>query len=274
MNRFILSRRILLLMPIIVLYMTIGFLPFSYIVQFSLTDGFGSYERVLSNPITSRVIENTLATGTLSTLVSVPLGYLLAAALWRTHGLQRSIIMGLILLPFWSGALIKLFGWSTLLHDYGAINTLLQNIGLTDGPIQLLHNRFAVVFGMVHHCIPFAVFPIFASMLSIDEQTEKAATSLGASRFSVFRFVILPLTLPGVYSGALLVFIISIGFYLTPVFLGGPREMMIANLVAFYAHELVDLSAASALAVLVVVSVSILIFVYQWLPKEGQYETR
>ncbi|HYM90353.1 MAG TPA: ABC transporter permease subunit, partial [bacterium] len=138
-------------------------------------------------------------------------------------------------------------------------------------PLVLLHNRFAVIVGMVHYLLPYAVFPIFATMSSIDDRLERVAASLGASRAAAIRLVILPLTLPGVYAAALLVFIISTGFFITPVILGGPREMMAANLVDYYARQLVDFRAASVLAAMIITGVSLLVAVYQWLPKEGQF---
>jgi ABC-type spermidine/putrescine transport system permease subunit I len=134
-----------------------------------------------------------------------------------------------------------------------------------------MHNRFAVLVGMVHYCLPYAVFPIFTTMLAIDSRLERAARSLGATTGSVVWFVIVPLTLPGVYAAALLVFIISIGFYITPVVLGSPREMMVANLVQYFAQSLVDFNTASALSVLILLAAGVLIAAYQLLPKEGQF---
>jgi ABC-type spermidine/putrescine transport system permease subunit I len=137
--------------------------------------------------------------------------------------------------------------------------------------VSLLHNRLAVVIGMVHYVLPYAVFPIYAAMIAIDRQLERAARSLGAPIRQVIWRVTLPLTLPGVYAAALLVFIISTGFFITPVILGSPGDMMIANLVDFYAHQLVDFESAAALAMMVVGAVSVLVYFYQRLRKEGQY---
>ena len=136
-------------------------------------------------------------------------------------------------------------------QDNGLVNTLLQESGLTSAPVTLLHNRFAVIVGMVHYVLPYAVFPIFNAMQAIDSNVERAARSLGAKTGSVIWLIVFPLTLPGVYSAALLVFVVSIGFFITPVILGAPSDMMIANLVKYYVHELVDFNAGSALAVLI-----------------------
>jgi ABC-type spermidine/putrescine transport system permease subunit I len=144
-------------------------------------------------------------------------------------------------------------------------------IGIDTGGLSLLHNRFAVIVGMVHYVLPYAVFPIYATLIAIDWRLVRAAQSLGASFLRAVWNVILPLSLPGVLAAGLLVFIVSTGFFITPVILGSPRDMMIANLVDFYAHKIVDFGGAAALAMLVIAAVSILVIAYQRVPKEGQY---
>ncbi len=204
-------------------------------------------------------------------MLSVLLAYPIAAWLWRSRGITRMVLLAFVLLPFWTAALIKNFAWAVLLQDNGPINQALMAAGLIAGPLTLLHNRFALVVGIVHYTLPCAVFPIYTAMLAIDGRLERAARSLGASSASAAWFVILPLTRPGVYAAALLVFIICTGFYITPVVLGSPRELMVANLVDFCAHQLVDFGAAAALSVLVIVAGSILVAIYQAMPKEGQH---
>ena len=176
-----------------------------------------------------------------------------------------------MLLPFWTAVLIKNFAWAALLQDNGLINTILLNSGLTSAPLTLLHNRLAVVVGMVHYVLPYAVFPIFNAMQAIDGRIERAARSLGARTGAVLWLIVFPLTLPGVYSAAALVFVVSIGFFITPVILGAPSDMMIANLVNYYVHELVDFGAGSALAILILAAVVPLIILQQSLPREGAY---
>jgi ABC-type spermidine/putrescine transport system permease subunit I len=201
----------------------------------------------------------------------VLLGYYLAAAIWRAGPKMRTVLLAFVLLPFWTSGLVKNFAWAVLLQDHGLVNQALTSLGLIHAPLPLLHNRFAVVVGMTHYVLPFAIFPILSSMLAIDRTLERAALSLGASRASALLRITLPLTLPGVYAGTLITFIVSTSFYLTPVILGSQRDMMIANMVASYAHETVDFAAASALAVLLAAAISVLFVLYQRLPKEGQY---
>lgn len=260
-----------LLLPAVLLYGSLLLLPLCLIVKESLTGGFGHYRDVLSTPVLWRVVENTVAISAITSASAVALAYAYAAALWRAGPLLRLLLLGLVLLPFWTGVLVKNFAWAALLQDNGAIHELLSHLRLAAGHLSLLHNRLAVTIGMVHYVLPYAVFPIYATMVGIDRQLERAASSLGASAAPIIWRIIIPLTLPGVYAGALLVFIISTGFFITPVILGGSGDMMIANLVDFYAHQIVDFQGAAALAVFVIAAVSVLVFVYQRLPKEGQY---
>lgn len=265
------SRRTLLLLPAVILYAMLVAAPLLLILTLSLGDGLVHYRQVLNSPVLGHVVDNTVVISAATTVTAVLVAYVYAAALWRASRVLRIVLFGLVLLPFWTGVLVKNFAWAALLQDNGAINELLRRLGLVEDHMSLLHNRLAVVIGMVHYVLPYAVFPIYAAMIAIDPQLERAARSLGASPHKVIWRVILPLTLPGVYAAGLLVFIISIGFFITPIILGSPRDMMIANLVDFYTHQLVDFNSAAALAMLVAGVVSVLVYFYQRLRKEGQY---
>lgn len=144
-------------------------------------------------------------------------------------------------------------------------------LGLTTVPLTLLHNRFAVIVGMVHYVLPYAVFPIYAAMRGIDRRLEQAARGLGATARQVLWRIILPLTLPGVTSAGLLVFIVSCGCFITPVILGGPSDMMLANLVDYYVHVTVNFANAAALAVLLLLATLPLIVVQQLALREGMH---
>jgi len=267
----VIAGRALLLMPFFVVYGALLVWPLGLMVRTSMVDGTVAYNRVVHNPLLRLAITNTIVISVITTFIAVLLGYLCAAAIWKSRPVLRVVVLALVLLPFWTGVLVKNFAWAALLQDYGVVNSLLRAAGLARSPLPLLHNRFAVIVGMVHYVLPYAVFPIFAAMASIDDRLEKAAASLGASRSRLIGLIVLPLTLPGVYAAVLLVFIISTGFFITPLLLGGPRDMMAANLVDYYARQLVDFRAASALAVMIIVVVSVLVTVYQWLPREGQF---
>jgi ABC-type spermidine/putrescine transport system permease subunit I len=263
--------RIWLLVPVGMLYGVLALLPMGLIVQFSFTDGAAHYADVLGSHLLLHVVQNTVTISLITTIIALLLAYILAAALWRVSPRSRNVLLAFILLPFWTAVLIKNFAWAALLQDNGAINRLLQAIGITDAPVTLLHNRLAVIIGMVHYVLPYAVFPIYTSMRSIDPRIERAARSLGATAPHVAWRIILPLTFPGITSAGLLVFIISCGFFITPVILGAPSDMMVANLVDYYVHTVVDFGSAAALAVLILLAVLPLIVVQQLLPKEGMY---
>ena len=260
-----------LLAPAALLYGAMALLPLITIVQMSFSEGLGAYVRVLTDPLLRPTLMNTAVISAQTTLVALLLVYYLAATIWRSGPRTRTVLMGLVLLPFWTSGLVKNFAWAVLLQDNGLINHALQAVGLIHSHLTLLHNRFAVILGMVHYVLPFAIFPIYSTMLAIDLSLERAALSLGATPAVTLWKVTLPLTLPGVYAGGLITFIVSTSFYLTPVILGSPKDMMVANMIDTYTHETVDFAAASALALILMVVISILFALYQRLPKESQY---
>jgi len=262
-----------LLSPLAVLYGTFALIPFWMILQFSLTDGGIAFQTVLHSRILPRVATNTVVISAITTVIAILLGTLLAACLWRAGPGQRRVLLGFILLPFWTAVLIKNFAWAALLQDNGLINTILLDTHLIASPLTLLHNRIAVVIGMVHYVLPYAVFPIFNAMQSIDRSLERAARSLGAGSLSLNLRIILPLILPGLSAAAILVFVVSVGFFITPIILGAPSDMMIANLVDYYVHELVDFNAGSALAVMILGSVLPLIVLQQSLNRRQHHAT-
>lgn len=260
-----------LLLPVGLLYGTLALLPIAVILRMGLRAGGDPLRAVLHSPLLIRAAENTVVISLLTTAIAVLLGLLLAAAVWRAGPRPRAVLWACILLPFWTGVLIKNFAWASLLQDNGVVNTVLQTLGLTTTPITLLHNRFAVILGMVHYVLPYAVFPIYTALRAIDPALERAARSLGAGRRGVIWWVILPLALSGLSNAALLVFIISCGFFITPVILGAPSDMMIANLVDYFVHDLVDFDRAAALSLLILAAIAVLIGLQQMLPKEGQH---
>jgi ABC-type spermidine/putrescine transport system permease subunit I len=263
---------LLLLAPIIVFDVLLFLTPLGKLVASSFTDN--AYGRVLADPLVTRSLVNTLTIALTTTVVTVVLGYAIALVLWRSGRVMRVILFAVVLLPFWTGILVKNFAWAVLLQDNGLVNGFLQNIGLIDAPLELLHNRFAVIVGMVHCLLPYAVFPIFSSLTAIDDRLALAARSLGAKETSIFGRITLPLSVPGISAAGLLVFIVSTGFFITPVVMGGPGDMMIANEIDYYARQLTDFSGAAALAVILTVLVSIIAAVYQRVLKAGgQHET-
>jgi ABC-type spermidine/putrescine transport system permease subunit I len=258
-----------LMTPLAVLYGAFALLPLGMILRFSVANGFDDFRTVLRSPLLLRVASNTIIISLTTTTVTLALALVVAAALWRAGPRLRSLIMAFVLLPFWTAVLIKNFAWAVLLQDNGVVNKLLQAIGL--GPFTLLHNRFAVLVGMVHFVLPYAIFPIYTAMREIDPRLENAARSMGAGAASVIWHVILPLIMPGIAAAALLVFIVSSGFFITPVILGSPSDMLISNLIDYYVHELTNFNDAAALAVLVALLLAPVIVLQQRIARRGQY---
>jgi putative spermidine/putrescine transport system permease protein len=258
-----------LIAPLAVLYGIFALLPLGMILRFSVANGFESFRNVLESRLLLRVATNTLVISLTTTVVALALAILVAATLWRSGPKLSRLIMAFVLLPFWTAVLIKNFAWAVLLQDNGVVNGLLQAAGVV--PFTLLHNRLAVLIGMVHFVLPYAIFPIYTAMREIDRRLENAARSLGAGTMSVIWHVILPLIMPGIAAAALLVFIVSTGFFITPVILGAPSDMMISNLIDYYVHELINFNNAAALAVLVALLLAPVIVLQQRVAKRGQY---
>ena len=258
-----------LIAPLAVLYGMFALVPLGMILRFSLTNGFENFRSVLGSPLLLRVATNTIVISLTTTAITLALAILVAAALWRSGPKLHSLIMAFVLLPFWTAVLIKNFAWAVLLQDNGVVNNLLQAAGL--GPFTLLHNRLAVLIGMVHFVLPYAIFPIYTAMRDIDRRLENAARSMGAGTTGVIWHVVLPLIMPGIAAAALLVFIVSTGFFITPVILGSPSDMMIANLIDYYVHELINFNNAAALAVLVALLLAPIIVLQQRIARRGQY---
>jgi ABC-type spermidine/putrescine transport system permease subunit I len=258
-----------LIAPLAILYCAFALLPLGLILRFSVANGFENFRNVLDSPLLLRVAANTLVISLATTAIALALAIPVAAALWRSGPKLRRLIMAFVLLPFWTAVLIKNFAWAVLLQDNGVVNGLLQAAGV--GPFTLLHNRLAVLIGMVHFVLPYAIFPIYTAMREIDRRLENAARSMGAGTAEVIWHVILPLIVPGIAAAALLVFIVSTGFFITPVILGSPSDMMISNLVDYYVHELIDFNSAAALAVLVALLLAPVVVLQQRVGKRGQY---
>jgi mannopine transport system permease protein len=181
------------------------------------------------------------------TIVALLLGYPLAYVMARSKGIALGLMAAAVLLPLWTSVLVRTYAWMVLLQRNGLINQALKDLGIVDAPVRLLYTEGAVVLAMSHVLLPFMVLPIYSALKGIPEDYPRAALMLGASRWATFREVIWPLSLPGVASGALMVFLLSLGFFVTPALVGGPQQMMIATLVSQQVRELLNWPFAGAL---------------------------
>jgi ABC-type spermidine/putrescine transport system permease subunit I len=197
------------------------------------------------------VFLRTLEIAAIVTVICLALGYPFAYWLATTTPGWRAVGFAFVLLPFWISVLVRTYAWMILLGRNGILNRNLVALGIVDAPLPLLHNTTGVVIGMVHVLLPYMIFPLYAVMRRMDPALLGAARGLGAPGWEVFRRVYLPLTLPGILSGATLVFVVSLGFFITPALLGGGRVLMIGVLIERQVRQFLDWGLAAALAVIV-----------------------
>ncbi len=223
------------------------------------TLGFGQYARLAGDPLVRSVFLRTGRICAVVTVASVVAAYAIAHVWVRGSGWQRLAVEFCILVPFWVSVLTRAFGWVALLSSHGLLNTWLLATGLIGAPLPLVRNELGVVLGMTHFLTPFAAFPIASAMRAVDERVLLAARGLGAGRLRVFWTVFVPITAPGIVGAALVVFVFSLGFFVTPAILGGGRAVMVAELVYLRIFESPDWGMGAALSVTLVAVVAALI---------------
>ena len=199
-----------------------------------------------------RAYGESLGYAALATVLCLAIGYPVAFAIARSAGAWRQFLLFLVILPFWTSFLIRVYAWIALLQPSGLINRVLLGLGLIDQPIQLIYNAFSLELGLVYSYLPFMILPLYGALSRLDEDLIEAAADLGAPAFAVFRRVVLPLSLPGVAAGSLLVFIPAVGEFVIPDLLGGPSTLMIGRVLWQEFFDNVDWPAAAAIAVLLV----------------------
>lgn len=187
------------------------------------------------------------------------IGYPLAHWMRGLGDRARMIVLALVVLPFWVSILVRTYAWIVVLGNGGLVNRGLMWLGLTDAPVSFLYNELGVTIGMANVLLPFLVLPLFAAMIRIDNRLLQAAASLGASPRTIFWKIYFPLTLPALAAGALLVFILCLGFYVTPAVLGGGRVPMISNLLDTLINQIPRWEQASAISTILLI-VTLLIF--------------
>ncbi|WP_427871107.1 ABC transporter permease [Leucobacter luti] len=219
----------LLLLPAAALLAVFFLVPLGLMVQTSFRNGIETYQEIFTSPIYGLVLGNTLRTAALTTLLCLLLAYPYTYVLTRVGPRLRLIMLGVVLLPFWTSLLVRSFAWVGLLQDSGILNGALQTLGLIDEPLQLIRTPLGVLIGMVHVLLPYMVLPLMTTMGQIDGSVLRAAGSLGAGPFKRFFRIFLPLSLPGIISGCVLVLVLSLGFYITPALLGDAKDAMIGE---------------------------------------------
>ena len=238
--------------------------PIAYVLLLSLTDprlSIAHYQRIFTVPVYTRVMVNTFVTSLMVTALCLLIGYPIAYVMARRPGWISTLLLTVVAMSFWTGFLVRTYAWLVILGSKGPVAAVYGALGLGQTP-QLLFTTFASTLGMTHILLPYMVLALYAAMRKIDASHLKAAASLGARPAAAFREVFMPLSLPGVVNGSLLVFVSCLGFFVTPVLLGTPRDMMISQLINQQIEELLAFGFASAVAVVLLVATCAVLAIY------------
>ena len=224
--------------------------------------GLGHYARAVQQPVYLWVVLNTFGISASVAVICLVLGYPVAYVLARVPPRVLRVLIIFIIVPYFTGSLVRTYAWMVLLGREGVVNQFLVRIGFTERPLPLMYNRFAVLVGMSYVLLPYMVLALYGVMKGIDPGLLRAARSLGATGPQAFGRVFLPLTLPGIGGGGLLVFILSLGFFITPALMGSPRETMIAMVIENQVGVVMNWGFASALAMVLLVCTVLGFLVY------------
>ena len=216
--------------------------------------GLQNYAELVAGWTYAKVLYNTLVVAFIVTAVTVVLGFPLAWLMAISPARWSRLLMGCLLLSMWTNLLVRTYAWMVLLQRTGVINQMLMKWGVISEPLVLVNNLTGVTIGMTYIMLPFLVLPLHATLKSLDPAILRAAATCGASRWQAFHLVLWPLALPGVASGALMVFVMSLGYFVTPALLGGANYMMLAELIAQLVQSLLNwgLAGAASLVLLII----------------------
>jgi putative spermidine/putrescine transport system permease protein len=239
--------------PAILLVGAVFILPVGLLLLRSFSDprwGLQNYAAAFAQPVYLRVFWNTVVIASSVTVLCLIIGYPVAYTMAHAGERGRRFLVFVVLIPFWTSLLVRTYAWLVLLQQNGLINRVLVGSGLLAEPAPLVYNRLGVLLGMVQVQLPFMVLPLYAVLSRIHPRYGQAAATLGAPPTAEFRRVYLPLSLPGIFTGCTLVFITSLGYYITPALLGGRQDLMIAQLVLIEVGDFGNWGLAGALAII------------------------
>lgn len=238
-----------LLIVMILLALPVGWMAWLSLIGPDGGIGLDNYRDLALQSTNLDSILTTFQIGAIVTFLCLAIGFPFAYLLSELPRRQANLLMIAVVLPYWTSILVRTYAWLVLLQRRGLVNETLGGLGLIDEPLRLVHNLTGTIIGMTHIMLPFMILPLYAAMSAIDRAYIRAAASMGASPTRAFWTVFVPLSLPGVASGAFLVFVLCLGFYITPAILGGGRVIMVAQQIerslSLYAH----FGAASALGI-------------------------
>ena len=233
-----------------------------------------NYERMWKSKAYIKIFITTFKISIFTTIICAAIGYPLAYFMSQLSKKWANICMVAVLIPFWTSLLVRTYAWLVLLQKKGLVNNILIDAGIIAEPLKFVHNTTGTLIGMVHIMLPFLILPLYANMRAIDKDCMKAASSLGATPTRAFWTVFLPLSLPGLLAGLLIVFVLCLGFYVTPAILGGGKVIMAAMKISSNIEMYFNWGAASALGVVLLVVAGIILFVASKLVSVDQLGNR
>jgi len=223
---------------------------------------FGNYAKFFEDFFYPSLLLRTIRMSVETVVICVFLGYVPAYFFWQTRTKYRSLLLVLIMLPFWISYIIRTLSWINILGESGMINHVLVQMGILSSPLRILYNEGAVLMGLAQYMLPFMILNIYVSLEGIDKSLLEAARSLGCTEWQAFKEVTLPLSLPGISAGCLLVFVLTSGCYVTPMILGSARNHMIANLIYKRILGTLDWPFGSAISVILMSLLAIIVYTY------------
>lgn len=226
--------------------------------------------RLLNNALYLRIFEKSFLIAGCSTFLCLVLGYPFAYIIGRMQSTWRNLLILLVIIPFWTSTLIRTYALIAIIKAKGILNSLLLGMGLIDHPLQLLFTNSAVMIGLVYNLLPFMILPIMTNIERLDMRLVDAARDLGANRFTTFRRVIIPLTMPGIIAGSILVFLPAMTIFYIPDILGGAKSILLGNLIQNQFLIAENWSMGSAVSTVLTLVLATLILVYVWVTRGKQ----
>jgi ABC-type spermidine/putrescine transport system permease subunit I len=266
---------VVLLAPMTLLILAIFDFPLLNTAYWSIVDSKTGtlttqfYRDFAQSNVYSRIIWRTLVVALEVTIVTVLLGYPLAYWTTKLRPRLRMLVLGIVVMTFWVSILVRTYAWIVILGNGGLVNRTLLGLGLTKRPIEFLYNEIGILIGMANVLLPFLVLPLYAAMIKVDGRIMQVAETLGASRTRIFWQIFFPLTLQALAASAILVFILSLGFYITPAVLGGGRFPLISNMMDLLINRFAQWEMAAVISVVLMAITLSLYAVYQWLRERG-----
>ena len=217
----------------------------------------------LFNSVYVKIFLQSILIAVVTTVICILIAYPFVLAVSHKSKKTQTILMTLVMVPFLTNSLIRMYGWIVLLRKSGVINMLLMNIGLIDEPLSLMYNNFGIIVGMVYTLLPFMILPLYSSVTTIEKSVLEAASDLGASKWETFKNIIIPQTFPGLFNGALMVFTPALGYFFIVDILGGGKIMILGNLIKNQFLTARNWPFGASISVFLLFITGLIIFVYR-----------